>query len=345
MLWPPSICAAATSTLQKKLRGKFDATDIDSVVAWLGVDRNCWRAGISVQTGIIVVPFSAGGPADIVARTLAQSMSKVLDQQFIVDNTVGAGSTLGAAKVAGSPPDGYSILLTHISHVANVAFYQNLRYDPVKDFEPIGLVAESPMAFVARKDFPARDFKEFVAHLKANKEKMTYGFAGIGSASHLCSLLFFHAIDTTVNGAPYKGTAPSLNDLMGGHLDFMCDQTLNILQPSMSGLIKAYAATTPQRLGVAPDLPTIAESGLPDFQMVVWYAMYAPKGTPAAVVEKLSAALQKSLDDPDVKDRLARSGAETVAPERARPDVLRAYLKSEIDKWVPIIKKAGVQAQ
>jgi tripartite-type tricarboxylate transporter receptor subunit TctC len=345
MLWPPSICAAATSTLQKKLRGKFDATDIDSVVAWLGVDRNCWRAGISVQTGIIVVPFSAGGPADIVARTLAQSMSKVLDQQFIVDNTVGAGSTLGAAKVAGSPPDGYSILLTHISHVANVAFYQNLRYDPVKDFEPIGLVAESPMAFVARKDFPARDFKEFVAHLKANKEKMTYGFAGIGSASHLCSLLFFHAIDTTVNGAPYKGTATALNDLMGGHLDFMCDQTLNILQPSMIGLIKAYAATPPQRLGVAPDLPTIAESGLPDFQMVVWYAMYAPKGTPAAVVEKLSAALQKSLDDPDVKDRLARSGAETVAPERARPDVLRAYLKSEIDKWVPIIKKAGVQAQ
>jgi putative tricarboxylic transport membrane protein len=215
----------------------------------------------------------------------------------------------------------------------------------VKDFEPIGLVAESPMAFVARKDFPARDFKEFVAHLKANKEKMTYGFAGIGSASHLCSLLFFHAIDTTVNGAPYKGTAPSLNDLMGGHLDFMCDQTLNILQPSMSGLIKAYAATTPQRLRVAPDLPTIAESGLPDFQMVVWYTMYAPKGTPAAVVEKLSAALQKSLDDPDVKDRLARSGAETVAPERARPDVLRAHLKSEIDKWVPIIKKAGVQAQ
>jgi len=182
--------------------------------------------------------------------------------------------------------------------VANVAFYPNLRYDPVKDFEPIGLVAESPMAFVARRDFPAKDFKGFVAHLKANKEKVTNGFAGIGSASHLCSLLFFHAIDTAVNGVPYKGTAPALNDLMGGHLDFMCDQTLNVLQPSMSGLIKAYAATTPQRLKVAPDLPTIAESGLPDFQMVVWYAMYAPKGTPTGVVEKLSAALQKSLDDP-----------------------------------------------
>ena len=152
----------------------------------------------------IVVPFSAGGPADVVARTLAQSMSKVLDQQFIVENTVGAGSTLGAGRVAGSPPDGYSLLLTHISHVANIAFYPNLRYDPVKDFEPIGLVAESPMAFVARKDFPARDFKEFIAHLKANKEKMTYGFAGVGSASHLCSLLFFHAIDTTVKARPTK---------------------------------------------------------------------------------------------------------------------------------------------
>ena len=169
------------------------------------------------------------------------------------------------------------MLLMHISHAANVAFYPNLRYDPVKDFEPIGLVAESPMAIVARKDFPANNFKEFIAYLSANNDKMTYGFAGIGSASHLCSLLFFHAINTTVNGAPYKGTAPALNDLLGGHLDFMCDQTINVLQPAKTGLVKAFAATTPQRLKVAPDLPTISESGLPDFQMVVWYAMYAPK--------------------------------------------------------------------
>jgi tripartite-type tricarboxylate transporter receptor subunit TctC len=193
--------------------------------------------------------------------------------------------------------------------------------------------------------FPQNSFREFIAYLKTNKEKVVYGFAGVGSASHLCSLLFFHAIDITVNGAPYKGTAPALNDLLGGHLDFMCDQTLNVLQPANTGMIRAYAATTPERLTVAPDLPTVAESGLPDFEMVVWYAMYAPKGTPEAVTLKLSAALQKALQDPDVKDRLARSGAETVAPERARPDVLRAHLKSEIDKWVPIIRKAGVQAQ
>ncbi|MFZ0093589.1 MAG: tripartite tricarboxylate transporter substrate-binding protein [Pseudolabrys sp.] len=294
---------------------------------------------------MVTVPFAAGGPADIIARILAHGMSNALDQQFVVENTSGAGGTIGTAKVAASLPDGHSLLLMHVSHAANVAFYPHLRYDPVKDFEPIGLVAESPMAFVARKDFPANNFNEFVAYVKANTEKMTHGFAGVGSASHLCSLLFLHAIDATVSGAPYKGTAPALNDLMGGHLDFMCDQTLNVLQPAKAGLIKAYAATTPQRLKVAPDLPTVSESGLPGFQMVVWYAMYAPKGTPKPVIDRLSGALQKALQDPEVKERLAQSGAETVAPERARPEVLRAHLISEIDKWVPIIKKAGVQSQ
>jgi len=294
---------------------------------------------------MFTVPFAAGGPADVIARILANGMSKVLNQQFVVENTVGAGGTIGTAKVASSPSDGYSLLLMHISHAANVAFYPNLRYDPVKDFEPIGLVAESPMAIVARKDFPASNFKEFITYLSANNDKMTYGFAGVGSASHLCSLLFFHAINTTVNGAPYKGTAPALNDLLGGHLDFMCDQTINVLQPVKSGLVKAFAATTPQRLKVAPDLPTIAESGLPDFQMVVWYAMYAPKGTPKPIIDKLSAALQKALRDPEVQERLAQSGAETVPPERARPDVLRDHLKVEIDRWVPIIRRAGVLAQ
>jgi tripartite-type tricarboxylate transporter receptor subunit TctC len=314
-------------------------------VARLGACRTCGRARFSVKARDVHGTLAADGPADVIARILANGMSKVLNQQFVVENTVGAGGTIGTAKVASSPPDGYSLLLMHISHAANVAFYPNLRYDPVKDFEPIGLVAESPMAIVARKDFPANNFKEFITYLSANNDKMTHGFAGIGSASHLCSLLFFHAINTTVNGAPYKGTAPALNDLLGGHLDFMCDQTINVLQPAKSGLVKAFAATTPQRLKVAPDLPTIAESGLPDFQMVVWYAMYAPKGTPKPVIDKLSAALQKALQDPEVQERLAQSGAETVPPERARPDVLRDHLKVEIDRWVPIIRKAGVLAQ
>jgi tripartite-type tricarboxylate transporter receptor subunit TctC len=314
-------------------------------VARLGACRTCGRARFSVKARDVHGTLAADGPADVIARILANGMSKVLNQQFVVENTVGAGGTIGTAKVASSPPDGYSLLLMHISHAANVAFYPNLRYDSVKDFEPIGRVAESPMAIVGRKDFPANNFKEFITYLSANNDKMTYGFAGIGSASHLCSLLFFHAINTTVNGAPYKGTAPALNDLLGGHLDFMCDQTINVLQPAKSGLVKAFAATTPQRLKVAPDLPTIAESGLPDFQMVVWYAMYAPKGTPKPVIDKLSAALRKALQDPEVQERLAQSGAETVPPERARPDVLRDHLKVEIDRWVPIIRKAGVLAQ
>ena len=303
--------------------------------------------GISALLLVFLTILLAGGVwiAMALMATGYVGMSKVLNQQFVVENTVGAGGTIGTAKVASSPSDGYSLLLMHISHAANVAFCPNLRYDPVKDFEPIGLVAESPMAIVARKNFPASNFKEFITYLSANNDKMTYGFAGIGSASHLCSLLFFHAINTTVNGAPYKGTAPALNDLLGGHLDFMCDQTINVLQPAKSGLVKAFAATTPQRLKVAPDLPTIAESGLPDFQMVVWYAMYAPKGTPKPVIDKLSAALQKALQDPEVQERLAQSGAETVPPERARPDVLRDHLKVEIDRWVPIIRKAGVLAQ
>ena len=294
---------------------------------------------------MFTVPFAAGGPADVIARILANGMSKVLNQQFVVENTVGAGGTIGTAKVASSPPDGYSLLLMHISHAANVAFYPNLLYDPVKDFEPIGLVAESPMAIVARKDFPASNFKEFITYLSANNDKMTYGFAGIGSASHLCSLLFFHAINTTVNGAPYKGTAPALNDLLGGHLDFMCDQTINVLQPVKSGLVKAFAATTPQRLKVAPDLPTIAESGLPDFQMVGLVRNVRAERDAKAGHRQAFGCTQKALQDPEVQERLAQSGAETVPPERARPDVLRDHLKVEIDRWVPIIRKACVLAQ
>jgi tripartite-type tricarboxylate transporter receptor subunit TctC len=293
----------------------------------------------------LMMPYAAGGPGDTITRITANGMSKMLGQQFMVENTAGAGGTLGTAKIAASAPDGHSLLVMHFGHAANTALYRNLPYDAVKDFEPIGLIAESPMAFVARKNFPAGNFKEFVAYVKANKDKVTFGHAGIGSAAHLCGLLFLSAIETSVNTIPYKGTGPALNDLIGGHFDFMCDQTLNVLAPVNAGLIKAFATTTPKRLAVAPDLPTAAESGLPGFGITVWFGMYAPKGTPKPVIDKLAAALQKALQDPEVKNRLAASGAETVALDRARPEALRAFLATEIDKWVPLIKKAGVQAQ
>jgi tripartite-type tricarboxylate transporter receptor subunit TctC len=292
----------------------------------------------------LMMPYAAGGPGDTLTRIIGQGMGKVLSRQFLVENTAGAGGTLGTAKVAASAPDGYSLLVMHFGHAANTALYRNLRYDAVRDFEPIGMIAESPMAFVAKKDFPPANFKDLVAYVTTNRDKVIHGHAGVGSASHLCGLLLLSAIDATVTVVPYKGTGPALNDLIGGQFDFMCDQTLNVLQPVRGGLIKAYAATTKKRLAVLPELPTAAESGLPGFEITVWFGMWAPKGTPKPVIDTLSVALQEALKSPEVKDRLAAAGAETVSSERARPEALRAHLKSEIDRWTPIIKKAGVSA-
>ena len=292
----------------------------------------------------LMMPYAAGGPGDTVTRIVGQGMSKAMGRTFMVENTAGAAGTIGSLKVAQSPPDGYLLLVMHFGHAANTALYRNLRYDAVADFEPIGMIAESPMMFVGKKTLPVATFPELIAYVKANREKVTKGHAGIGSASHLCGLLFLGAINAPVTTVAYRGTGPALNDLTGGQFDFMCDQTLNVLQPVNGGLIKAFAATTRQRLAVAPDLPTAAEAGLPGFEITVWFGLWAPKGTPKPVIDKLSAALQQALLDPEVKSRLASAGAETVSPERARPDALRAHLKAEIDKWAPLIRKAGVTA-
>lgn len=297
------------------------------------------------KTVTLMMPYAAGGPGDTLTRIIGQAMGKVLRRQFIVENTAGAGGTIGTAKVAASAPDGHSLLVMHFGHAANTALYRNLRYDPIKDFEPIGMIAESPMVFVAKKDFPAGNFNEFVAHVRANGKRIVHGHAGVGSASQLCGLLLLDAIETPVTVVPYRGTGPALSDLMGGQFDFMCDQTLNVLQPIKDGLIRAYAATTKQRLAVLPDLPTAVESGFPDVEVAVWFGMWAPKGTPKPVIDTLSAALQEALKDPEVKNRLAIAGAETVSSERARPEALRVHLKSEIDRWTLIIMKAGVSAE
>jgi tripartite-type tricarboxylate transporter receptor subunit TctC len=292
----------------------------------------------------LMMPYAPGGPGDTITRLIGQGMGKVLNQQFVVENTAGAGGTIGTAKVAGSAPDGYSLLVMHVGHAANTTLYRNLRYDAIADFEPIGMIAESPMAFVAKKEFPAGNFKELIAYVQNHGVGVSYGHAGVGSASHLCGLLFFDAIDAMVTSVPYKGTAPALSDLMGGQFDFMCDQTVNVFKPVQAGFIEAYAVTTKSRLAVLPDLPTADEAGLPGFAFTNWFAMYAPKGTPKPVIEKLSAALQEALQDPELKGKLAVTGAEAVSPERASPEILRALLKAEIDKWGPIIRKAGTYA-
>lgn len=293
----------------------------------------------------MMMPYAAGGPGDIVTRTVGAGMSKVLGKQVLVENTGGAGGTIGTLKIATSPADGYSLLVMHMGHAANVALYPNLRYDAVKDFEPIGIIAESPMAFVGKKDFEPKTFKELVNLVKTNPEKVTHGHAGLGSASHLCGLLFLSAMNAKLQTVAYRGTAPALNDLIGGQFDFMCDQTLNVAQPVKAGLIKAYAAPTKARLTALPELPTTAEEGYPSIEINVWFGLYAPKGTPRPVIDKLSATLQEALKDPEVKSRLAANGAETVSAERATPEALRTHLAAEIDKWVPIIQKAGVKAE
>ena len=292
----------------------------------------------------LIVPFAAGGPTDTVARLISQSMSKTLGQQVIVENVNGAGGTIGAARVARSDADGYTIFLHHIGQSTAPSLYRKLSYNPLTDFESIGLVTDVPMTIVARGNFPAKDMKELVSYVKANSAKVTYANAGVGSASHLCGMLFMSAINTDMTTVPYKGTGPAMNDLLGGQVDMMCDQTTNTTSQIKGGKIKAYSVTTKNRVASLPDVPTANESGLTNFEIAVWHGLYAPKATPKPVIDKLVAALQTALKDETVKLRFAELGTEPVAQNRATPAALTAHLKSEVDKWAPIIKKAGVYA-
>jgi tripartite-type tricarboxylate transporter receptor subunit TctC len=296
------------------------------------------------KTITMIVPFAAGGPTDTVARLVAQSMGTKLKQQIIIENVGGAGGTIGAARVAKADPDGYTLFLHHIGQSTAPGLYRKLTYNAIDSFEPIGLITDVPMTIVARGNFPAKDFKEFLTYIKANKAKVTYANAGVGSASHLCGMLFMTAIGTDLTTVPYKGTGPAMNDLLGGQVDFMCDQTTNTTSQIKSGKIKAYGVTTKTRLASMPDVPTLNESGLPGFEVAVWHGLYAPKGTPKPIIDALSGALQVALKDPVVKQRFADLGTEPVPEAKARPEALRAHLKSEIDRWGAIIKKAGVYA-
>jgi tripartite-type tricarboxylate transporter receptor subunit TctC len=291
-----------------------------------------------------IVPFSAGGPSDTIARLLAQTMSASLKTQVIVENVAGAGGTIGAARVATASPDGYTLFVHHIGHATAPALYRKLTYNPITDFEPVGLINDGAMTLVAKKDFPPKDLKELLTYVKANKDKVNLANAGVGSASHLAGLLFMNEIETVLTTIPYKGTGPAMNDLLGGQVDFMIDQTTNTTSHIKAGKIQVYAVTTPQRLPSMPEVPTMKEAGLPSYKMTVWHALYAPKGTPKPIIDKLSKALQEALKDANLKQRYAELGAEAVAQDQATPEALRAHLKAQIELWGPIIKKAGVYA-
>lgn len=292
----------------------------------------------------MLIPFAAGGPTDTVGRLLAQSMSKDLGQQVIVENLGGAGGTLGAAKAARSPADGYTVFLHHIGQSTAPALYRKLSYNASSDFETLGLVTDVPMTIVARGDFPAKNMQELLAYIRANKDKVTYANAGLGSASHLCGMLFQQAVGVDVTTVPYKGTGPAMNDLLGGQVDFMCDQTTNTTSQIKGGKIKAYAVTTKTPVASLSNLPTLDKSGLPGFEVAVWHGLYAPKGTPKPVLDRLTKSLQLALKDPNVVARFAELGTEPVSQDRATPAAHRKFLDSEIARWKPVIEKAGAYA-
>ncbi len=291
----------------------------------------------------MVMPYSPGGPGDTITRVFAAAMQKHLGQQIVVDNTAGASGTIGTAKVARSKPDGYTLLMIHVSHATNLAMYKNLPYHPDDDFEPIGSATSGPMLIVARNEFPARDLNEFVAYVKANPAKVSLAHAGVGSASHLCALMMMSALNVQLNEIPYKGTGPALTDLMGGQVDILCDQTSGTVPSVKGGKIKAYAAAGKARLRDLPAVPAISEAGVQGFDINISFGLYAPRGTPRPVLDQLTAALQKSVADPEVRARLDAMGVSAVSVEQATPAALRAHLKSEIETLGPLLVKAGVK--
>ena len=289
----------------------------------------------------MVVPFAAGGPTDVIARIMADHMSRTLGQNIVVENVAGAGGTTGSLRVARSAPDGYTILMGNLgTHSASVGLYPQLAYDPRTDFAPVINAAGTPMLIAAHKEFPANTLQELIALVKANPTKYNYGHGGIGSTSHLTCIFFHHLIGAPVQQVPFRGSGPAMQALQGKQLDYVCDQTVGIV-PQLSNL-KTYVVATPSRIDVAKDVPTSAEAGLPAFQAVGWNAVFAPKDTPKDIVQRLNAAGRAALADMTVRKRLLDLGCEIADDSGQTPEALAAHVRAEIDKWVPVIKAAGV---
>ncbi|MEN9314604.1 MAG: hypothetical protein RIS35_997 [Pseudomonadota bacterium] len=307
-------------------------------------------AGASIAQGFperpvtLVIPFAAGGPTDVVARMMSAPMGKHLGQTVVVENTTGAGGTIGATRVARARPDGYTIFMHHMGMATAPALYRKLGFDPLKDYEYIGQVVDVPMTLLGRKDLPANNLQELLAYIKANSDKVNLANAGLGAVSHLCGLLFQSQIGVDLTTVPYKGTGPAMADLLAGQVDILCDQTTQTVPIIKDGRVKVFGVTTPNRLAALPNVPTLDEQGLKGFEIKVWHGLYAPKGTPAPVIEKLNAALQAAMQDPAVKARLSDMSSDIVPKDKMTPAGLRTHLEAEIAKWGPVIRKAGVYA-
>jgi tripartite-type tricarboxylate transporter receptor subunit TctC len=296
----------------------------------------------------IIVPFSAGGPTDRVARDLAEALRKPLGgATIVVDNAAGAGGSIGANKVAKAPADGHTLLLHHIGMATMPTLVRNIPFKVESDFEYIGLVNDVPMTLIGKPTLPANNYKELVAWINQNKGKINLGNAGVGSASHLCGMLFQHAIGVDMTAVPYKGTGPAMTDLMGGQIDLMCDQTTNTTGQIEAKKVKAYAVTSPKRLTTAAlkDLPTLQELGVKDFNVSIFHGVYAPKGTPAPVLKRLNDALKVALKDADFLKKQEGLGAVVVTDKRVEPAEHKKFVQNEINKWSPLIKAAGVYVE
>ena len=289
-----------------------------------------------------VVPFPAGGPSDVVARIVTEHMSRTLRQQIVIENVGGAGCALGTARVAAAQPDGYTLLAGSMgSHVAAPVLTPNVKYDSERDFEPIGLTAHAPAVIVARKDFPASNLSEFVTYLRQNGDKVRQAHGGIGASSHMACLLFNQALDVKPTSVAYRGTAPAMNDLIGGHVDFLCEQSVSVAEQIKAGAVKAYVVSANQRLAALPDVPSAKESAI-NYQMSIWAGIFAPKGTPKEIITKLAAALEKALDDPSVKKRLGDLGGSIPAKQERTPASFARLVKAEVARWSPILKAASL---
>ena len=317
--------------------------------AMLGASVSAMAADFPIKDKIItiVVPFTAGGPTDRVARDLAEAMRKPLGGiSIVVDNAAGAGGSIGANKAAKATPDGHTLLLHHIGMGTMPSLVRNIPFKVESDFEYLGMVNDVPMTVIGRPSLPANNYKELTTWLAANKGKINLGNAGVGSASHLCGLLFQNALQIDMTTVPYKGTAPAMTDLMGGQIDLMCDQSTNTTAQIEAKKVKAFAVTTGKRLTTPAlkDLPTLQESGLKGFEVTIWHGLYAPKGTPADVTAKLNAALKTALKDPEFIKKQEGLGAVVVTDKRMEPAEHKKFVVAEIAKWSPIIKAAGVYA-
>jgi tripartite-type tricarboxylate transporter receptor subunit TctC len=312
-----------------------------ATLGFAAVTPGAHAQGYPARAITVVVPFPAGGPSDVVARIVTEHMSKSLGQQLVIENVGGAGGTIGSGRVAAATGDGYTLLAGSMgSHVSAPVLTPGIKYDSERDFVPIGFTAHAPAVIVARKDFPAKDLKEFVDYVKKNGDKIKQAHGGIGASSHMACLMFNTAADVKPTSVAYRGTGPAMNDVTGGHVDFLCEQAVSVAGAVNGGTVKAYAVSANERLASLPSVPTAKEAGL-NYNMSIWAGIFAPRGTPKEAVDKLAAALDKALDDPAVKKRLADLGGSVPTKDERTPAKFETFVKAEIARWSPILKSAA----